>query len=261
MIISNHFFHLVNFSPWPILIAFNLINIGSRIVIIILNKELTPAVISIILVLIIKFQWWRDVIREALYEGIHSKIVKRGIRIGVISFIISELCFFVSFFWIYFYLSLRPDIAIGIVWPPTGIKSVNFIDIPLLNTLILLASGFFITWSHYSLIKNSAPELKISYTTAIVLGIYFFVIQIYEYYELSFDLRDRAFGRSFFILTGFHGFHVLVGILFISINFKRLLNNSFRMIYPIGFEYSIWYWHFVDVVWLFLYLFLYWWGI
>nr|YP_010999046.1 cytochrome c oxidase subunit III [Pealius mori]WPM91804.1 cytochrome c oxidase subunit III [Pealius mori]CAD5105721.1 cytochrome c oxidase subunit 3 [Pealius mori] len=260
MMMSNHFFHLVNFSPWPILMAFNLINVGSSIIIMILNKELIPVSIAVILVLMIKFQWWRDVVREALYEGAHSKMVKQGISMGVLSFIISELCFFVSFFWMYFYLSLSPDMVMGMVWPPAGITSVNFLDIPLLNTLILLASGFFITWSHYSLMKSSDSEMKISYVTAILLGIYFFIIQMYEYYELSFDLSDSAFGSSFFILTGFHGFHVVVGILFLSVNFKRLINNNFSMMYPMGFEYSIWYWHFVDVVWLFLYLFLYWWG-
>lgn len=261
MRIRNHFFHLVNYRPWPIIISLNLINLGSRVIIFIIIKTSVVLIISIFLIVTTKFQWWRDVVREALYEGHHSKIVKQGIRIGIVSFIVSELCFFVSFFWIYFYLRLRPDPAIGTHWPPIGVQSIRFIDIPLLNTIILLTSGFFITWSHYAIITNRKITFKVTYITSIILGIYFFFIQIYEYYELTFDFRDRAFRSSFFILTGFHGFHVIVGILFILVNFKRFRNLSFRIVSIKGFEYSVWYWHFVDVVWLFLYVSLYWWGI
>lgn len=261
MIIINHFFHLVNYRPWPIIAALNLTRLGIRVVILITQKIILPISISIILLILVKFQWWRDVIRERMYEGTHSPIVNRGIRIGVIFFIISELCFFVSFFWIYFYLRLRPDVTIGIIWPPQGTVPVDYLSIPLLNTLILLASGFFITLAHYRIITNKFFIIKTRYLIAIRLGIYFFIIQMYEYYELSFDIRDRAFGRSFFILTGFHGLHVFVGILFITVNYIRILNKNFSSILNLGFEYSAWYWHFVDVIWLFLYLFIYWWGI
>jgi len=210
---------------------------------------------------IICIQWWRDIIRESLYEGAHSFRVSRGLRLGVISFIISEFFFFVSFFWIYFYFRLSPDLRLGFSWPPMGVTVVNFIGVPFLNTLILLSSGFFITWSHYSLLLGRRSMINISYIFCLIMGVYFFVIQIYEYYELCFDFSDGVFGCSFFILTGFHGFHVIFGLIFLCLNYFRFLYSNFSFLRFYGLEYSIWYWHFVDLVWLFLYIFLYWWGI
>nr|AAS77044.1 cytochrome oxidase subunit III [Aleurochiton aceris] len=260
MMMNNHHFHLVSYSPWPFMMSLNLINLGISVIILIVLKIYSSLAVSVTLMLMMKFQWWRDVVREALYEGFHSISVKTGISMGVMTFIISELCFFVSFFWMYFYLSLSPDISLGSNWPPLGTQPVSYLNIPLLNTLILLSSGFFITWAHYSLMNNNYYMMKFNYTVSILMGVYFFIIQMYEYFEISFDFSDSSFSSSFFILTGFHGFHVIVGILFITINFLRFLNHTFSMISALGFEYSVWYWHFVDVVWLFLYVFLYWWG-
>nr|AAS77796.1 cytochrome oxidase subunit III [Siphoninus phillyreae] len=260
MMMSNHFFHLVEFSPWPIIMSFNLISLGSSIIIMIMYKKTMIMIMSVFMIIAVKFQWWRDIVREALYNGCHSKMVKQGISMGMLAFITSELCFFISFFWMYFYLSLSPDTSLSSTWPPKGIEPTNYLDIPLLNTLILLTSGFLITWSHYSMMINLPNIMKTTCMLTIIMGTYFFSIQMYEYYVITFDFSDSVFSSSFFILTGFHGFHVIVGILFIMVNFVRFKNFNFSISSTAGFDYSVWYWHFVDVIWLFLCMFLYWWS-
>lgn len=206
-------------------------------------------------------QWWRDVIRESLYEGTRSLKINYIIRSGMIFFIVSEIWLFISFFWMYFYYRLSPDIVIGSVWPPYKIIQIRFIDIPLLNTLILLMSGFFVTWAHYDLTINNFNNSKVTLVISITLGIYFISIQRYEYLNSNFRFNDSVFGNSFFILTGFHGLHVMIGLIFLITILTQLIKRKFRITSLYGFEYSIWYWHFVDIVWLCLYLSVYWWGI
>lgn len=212
------------------------------------------------LMLIMSFQWWRDVVYEGVYEGSHTCRITAGLDMGVVGFIISEICFFFSFFWIFFYFSLSPDFILGFTWPPLGVFSVRFLGVPFLNTLILLSSGFFITLSHLNLVSRFSAKFFYSYFFGLALGGYFLLVQFYEYYNLSYDFRDGRFGCAFYILTGFHGFHVLLGFVFLFINFIRFYIGHFSTFFVRGFDYSVWYWHFVDVVWLFLYLFVYWWG-
>nr|ALC75996.1 cytochrome c oxidase subunit III [Bemisia afer] len=259
MMMNNHYFHLVKTSPWPILSAVNLINMGIGLI-----KWITSSsffFFFLALSIFIMAQWWRDVIREPLYEGFRSTKINLTISLGMLFFIISEVWFFISFFWAYFYFSLSPDMSMGLMWPPYGISSFSYMDIPLLNTLILLISGFFVTWSHHSLISFNLNLAKMSLMLSMITGGYFLFIQSYEYTNSGFSFNDSVFGNSFFILTGFHGFHVIIGLLFISVSWFRLINKSFSPLSFYGFEYSIWYWHFVDLVWLFLYVFLYWWGV
>lgn len=216
--------------------------------------------ISIILILLIIYQWWRDIARERTYQGFHSFNVFKGIKLGIILFIISEIFFFISFFWRFFHLSLTQIIELGIKWPPIGIEVFNPFIIPLLNTIILLTSGISITWSHHRLLNNNYSQFFNRLLITIILGIYFSILQLFEYLEASFNISDSSYGSTFFIATGFHGLHVLIGTTFLIICFLRNLFIHFSSIHHFGFEAAAWYWHFVDIVWLFLYISIYWWG-
>jgi len=260
MTIYHHPFHLVNPSPWPILISFRIFN---NLIFAVrwfhkLNNSLI--LLSIPCTFLCIYIWWRDVIREATFSGSHTKIVYNGIRIGIILFIISEVLFFISFFWAYFHISLSPDLEIGQLWPPKGINPFNPYDIPLLNTIILISSGLTITWSHHAIININFKERFIRLSLTILLGIYFTIIQIIEYKGSSFTIADSVYGSTFFVATGFHGLHVLIGTLFLIVTLWRINQLHFSSTHHFGFEAAAWYWHFVDVVWLFLYLSIYWWG-
>lgn len=253
-----HSFHLVTVRPWPIIISFSLIN-NLIITIRWFNKFNYFYLLTFPCTLLCIFQWWRDVIRESTYQGFHTLDVYKGLRLGIILFIISEIFFFISFFWAYFHSSLSPTIEIGQLWPPYGIISFNPYDIPLINTIILISSGLTVTWSHHSIIIKNYKENIISLILTIILGVYFTTLQIFEYIESYFSIADSIYGSVFFIATGFHGLHVIIGTLFLSICLYRLIKLQFSSLHHFGFEAAIWYWHFVDVVWLFLYVSIYWW--
>lgn len=208
----------------------------------------------------ISWRWWRDIIRESTYEGKHTKEVITGLKMGIILFITSEVFFFISFFWAFFHSSLSPDIFIGQIWPCKGIKSFNPISIPLINTIILLRSGVTLTGAHHFLITGKKNRCDRLLLITITLGIYFSILQYIEYQEASFSIADSIYGSTFFIATGFHGIHVLIGTIFLLVCFLRRKTNHFSSYHHFGFEAAAWYWHFVDVVWLFLYIFIYWLG-
>lgn len=253
-----HPYHLVTVRPWPIIISFRLIN-NLIITINWFNKINYYYLITIPCTILCIYQWWRDVIRESTYQGLHTFYVYKGLRIGIILFITSEVLFFLSFFWAYFHSSLAPAIEIGQLWPPYGIIPFNPYDIPLINTIILISSGLSVTWSHHSIINSNLKERKKRLTITIILGFYFTILQIYEYYESPFSISDSIYGSTFFIATGFHGLHVIIGTLFLLICLIRIINLQFSPTHHFGFEAAAWYWHFVDVVWLFLYISIYWW--
>nr|YP_010528154.1 cytochrome c oxidase subunit III [Abia zhui]UXW64295.1 cytochrome c oxidase subunit III [Abia zhui] len=256
----NHPYHLVDYSPWPLL--------GSLSVMIMLMGSIkwfnyynnNLMLLGAILTLMIMFQWWRDVTRESTFQGLHTTSVTNGMRLGMILFIISEILFFVSFFWAFFHSSLGPTMEIGGIWPPKGIEPFNPMNIPLLNTMILISSGFTLTWSHHSIMNNNKNEAIKSLSITVFLGILFSILQGYEYLEAPFTIADSIYGSTFFMATGFHGLHVLIGSTFLLINLIRMNNNHFSTYHHFGFEAAAWYWHFVDVVWLFLYISIYWWG-
>ena len=212
------------------------------------------------LLLIVIIQWWRDIRREGAIQGLHTSIVELGLRWGIALFIISEIFFFLRFFWAFFHRRLSPNIEIGSVWPPFGIKVFNPFQVPLLNTVILLSSGIRVTWAHHSLLIGNYSQTKIGLIVTILLGVYFSILQILEYFEASFTFADRIYGSTFFIATGFHGLHVIIGTLFLIVILIRHMKWEFRKDHHFGFEAAAWYWHFVDVVWLFLYIIIYWWG-
>lgn len=256
----NHPYHLVTLRPWPILTSLRLINILMGRIIWFHEFNINLFTFSLLNLLMSLYQWWRDITRERTYQGFHTNKVSFLIRTGIILFIISEIFFFFSFFWAYFHTILSPNIEIGIIWPPLIILPFNPYDIPLLNTIILLSSGIRITWSHYKIINNKFIERILSLIITIILGLYFSYLQFMEYKESPFRIADSAYGSTFFIITGFHGLHVIIGTLFIISTLLRLIFKQFSSIHHFGFEASSWYWHFVDVIWLLVYISIYWWN-
>nr|UBN08978.1 cytochrome c oxidase subunit 3 [Panesthia tryoni tegminifera] len=257
---NNHPFHLVDKSPWPLTGA-----IGALITMTglikwfhLYNNHLI--LIGFMIMIMTMIQWWRDIVREGTYQGLHTKFVTKGLRWGMILFIISEVFFFISFFWAFFHSSLSPTIEIGSSWPPIGIQPFNPLQIPLLNTAILLSSGVTVTWAHHGLLENNYNQSFQGLFLTIILGTYFTVLQAYEYLEASFTIADSVYGSTFFMATGFHGLHVIIGTTFLLTCFLRHLFFHFSSDHHFGFEAAAWYWHFVDVVWLFLYISMYWWG-
>nr|AAS75447.1 cytochrome oxidase subunit III [Neomaskellia andropogonis] len=255
----NQMFHLVNLSPWPILSSLNLLNMSISFILSIIYSNPLIYLSWGILMINIMFQWWGDMTKENLFKGEHTFKVMSGFSMGMIMFILSEIMFFFSFFWMFFYLSLSPDVELMMKWPPLGISKISFLDLPLLNTIILLYSGFFVTWSHYSMMIGKMESFKFNLFMTLLMGVYFYMIQLYEYFQAPFDFSMSVFGSSFFILTGFHGFHVMVGIIFLLFNLIQYLNFKKSYMLFLSFEYPMWYWHFVDIIWLFLFLVLYWW--
>nr|WOR80646.1 cytochrome c oxidase subunit 3 [Luciola sp.] len=260
MLNKNHSYHLVEVSPWPILGAFGTMIMLTGAIKWFHLYETNLFFIGMLCTILVMYQWWRDTTRESTFQGLHTSNVVKGLKWGMILFITSEVLFFVSFFWSFFHSSLSPSIEIGMIWPPKGIIPFNPIQIPLLNTVILISSGITVTWAHHSIMENDYKQAIYSLTLTILLGIYFSILQAYEYMESPFTIADSVYGSSFFMATGFHGIHVMIGTTFLAVCLGRQILNHFSSTHHFGFEAAAWYWHFVDVVWLFLYISIYWWG-
>nr|AML26658.1 cytochrome c oxidase subunit III [Ptiliidae sp. BMNH 1274724] len=260
MTLKNHPYHLVDISPWPIMASLSVMSLMIGMIKWFHLYNMNLVIFSTISTFMIIYQWWRDISRESTFQGLHTYSVVMGMRWGMILFITSEIFFFISFFWAFFHSSLSPSIELGMIWPPLGITKFNPMQIPLLNTLILISSGISITWAHHSLMENNFNQMTQGLFITVILGIYFSILQAYEYKEASFSISDSVYGSSFFMATGFHGIHVLIGTTFLMICLYRHKQNHFSNLHHFGFEAAAWYWHFVDVVWLFLYISLYWWG-
>jgi cytochrome c oxidase subunit 3 len=257
--IRTHKFHIVDPSPWPILtaIALLIVTIGG---VLYMHSQFYGGyfvLFGLFNVVCLLSLWWRDIIRESTFQGHHTKKVQAGLKYGMILFIISEIMFFFSFFWAYFHAGLAPTIQIGCIWPPIGIKVFSPFEVPLLNTLILLLSGATITVVHYSVLLQERIRTFEAFVATILLAILFTCIQVYEYLNAGFAMSDGIYGSVFFMATGFHGFHVIIGSIFIIICMFRFINYHFSKEQHVGLEAAIWYWHFVDVVWLFLYISVY----
>nr|WAQ70097.1 cytochrome c oxidase subunit 3 [Rhizosolenia setigera] len=259
---TKHTWHLVDPSPWPLVAAIGAFTMTSGGVLYMHNYQGGGSILltGVLILLYVMFTWWRDIVREATFEEQHTFSVQRGMRLGMILFIVSEVMFFFAFFWAFFHSSLSPVFNIGSTWPPEAITVIPTFGIPLTNTFILLSSGATVTWSHHSIIIRSKKQTLISLLFTIVLAIIFTFFQVLEYIESPFSISDSVFGSCFFMTTGFHGFHVFIGTLFLIVSFIRIVLNHLTSTHHFGFEAAIWYWHFVDVVWLFLFLAVYWWG-
>nr|YP_010878965.1 cytochrome c oxidase subunit III [Batracomorphus extentus]WHE42617.1 cytochrome c oxidase subunit 3 [Batracomorphus extentus] len=257
---NNQKFHMVNNSPWPILTSFSLMSMTISSVMWMHKNNVYTMILSMIMIMLVSWQWWRDIIRESTFQGMHNKKIIKLMKWGMMMFILSEIMFFISFFWTFFHMSLSPSAEIGLNWPPMGIKPMKPMNIPLLNTVILMSSGVSITLAHNFILNKMFNKTIKSMTITILLGIYFSMIQLYEYMECSFSISDSVFGSTFFLMTGFHGIHVIVGTMFLLVSTIRMKSLHFSQSHMVGFEASAWYWHFVDVVWLMLYISVYWWG-
>nr|QDP18084.1 cytochrome c oxidase subunit 3 [Monistria discrepans] len=257
---SNQPFHLVDFSPWPISGAIGAMTLTSGLAKWFHLFDMNLLLMGMAILMLTMIQWWRDVIRESTYQGFHTNKVTIGLKWGMILFITSEVFFFISFFWAFFSSSITPTIELGMMWPPEGIYPFNPMQIPLLNTAILLASGITVTWAHHSLMENNHSQALQSLFFTVMLGLYFTTLQAYEYMEAPFTIADATYGSTFFMATGFHGIHVIIGTMFLLTCMNRHMMNQFSNKHHFGFEAAAWYWHFVDVVWLFLYISIYWWG-
>ena len=265
----NHDYHLVPLSPWPLVGSASafVMAVGA----ITWMKALSPLGMyvffaGLIGVLYTMFSWWTDVVHEAQH-GDHTRVVQISHRYGMILFIASEVMFFVAWFWAYFDIALYPHDtieyarmqAVGGTWPPKGVEPLDAWHFPLFNTLILLTSGTTITWAHHALLHSDRSAVKQGLILTIVLGVLFTCVQVWEYMHAPFPFAS-AMGSNFFMPTGFHGFHVLIGTIFLIVCVARVFVGQFTEKQHLGFEFAAWYWHFVDVVWLVLFACIYVWG-
>jgi cytochrome c oxidase subunit 3 len=257
-----HSFHLVDPSPWPIVAAFSALFLafGSVMWLHGYSGGCFLRNLGLLSLLLVMFCWWRDVIREGTIEGQHTLRVQRGLKIGMILFIVSEIMFFFSFFWAFFHSSVNPSIHIGGVWPPAYMTILDPWKIPLLNTFILLTSGASLTWAHYSIVAGEKYQATLSLVFTILLAFVFTSLQAFEYLTAPFNISDGIYGSVFYMTTGLHGLHVIAGTCFLVVCLFRLRLNHFTRETHVGFVTASWYWHFVDAVWLFLYATIYCWG-
>lgn len=257
-----HPYHMVSPSPWPILTSVSLLTLTTSGALSMHVFESIYIVFfsSLFLLIYSMSLWFRDVISEGTYLGHHTLAVQKGINIGVVLFIVSEVFFFLAIFWAFFHSGISPDVEIGSQWPPLGIQAINPFELPLLNTIILLSSGVTVTYAHHSLIEGNRSGALYGLLYTIILACIFTAFQGIEYTVSSFTISDGIFGSCFYFGTGFHGLHVIIGTIFLSVGIWRVLAYHLTDNHHLGLEAGILYWHFVDVVWLFLYIFIYYWG-
>lgn len=260
--VQKHPFHLVDPSPWPISTAFSALGFltGAVMYMHAYTGGFALFLFGFVLLVTCMGLWWRDVVREGTFQGHHTKAVQLGLRYGMLLFILSEVMFFFAFFWGFFHSSLSPAVQIGGIWPPKGIEPFNPWEVPLLNTVILLTSGATVTWAHHAIVAGERENAIEGLTYTVGLGILFTCLQALEYRQATFTIADGVYGSSFFMATGFHGLHVLIGTIFLFVCLQRQIRYHFTRQHHFGFEAAAWYWHFVDVVWLFLFVTIYWWG-
>ncbi|NQZ13534.1 MAG: cytochrome c oxidase subunit 3 [Alphaproteobacteria bacterium] len=270
-----HPYHLVNPSPWPLISAFAGMLLAVGAVLYMHEAKigefeigLKGVFLGIAAVLACMFFWWKDVIHETTVEKVHTPIVEIGMRYGMALFIASEVMFFVAFFWAFFDASLfagqenmfsRVEHTGG-HWPPTGIETIPAFDLPLMMTMILLLSGCAVTWAHHAVLEGHYDEMVKALGITVGLGVIFLCFQVYEYMHAHFGFTEGIYPSTFYMATGFHGFHVFVGTVFLAVCWIRAKKGHFTKEKHFGFEAAAWYWHFVDVVWLFLFVAVYWWG-
>ena len=271
---KHHDYHLVDPSPWPIIGAISALAITGGGVYWIRGGTSLIAIAGVIGIVYVMIAWWRDVINEAEHQGHHTKVVQLHLRYGMILFIASEVMFFVAWFWAYFDAALLAgdeqqymrDQLLGGHWPPVPTEDGRFKStfdpwhLPLLNTLILLTSGTTVTWAHHALLENDRKGLIQGLWLTVILGVAFTCVQAYEYTHAAFTYGGHIYGSTFFMATGFHGAHVIIGTIFLTVCLFRAYLGHFKPDHHFGFEAAAWYWHFVDVVWLFLFVFIYVWG-
>lgn len=253
-------YHIVNPSPWSLTGVLSTLLITSGFAIWFHFNSSTLPLIGLLTNTLTIYQWWGDTVQEGTFQGHHTPIAQKGLWYGRNLFILSEVFFFAGFFWALYHSSLAPIPKLGGCWPHTGINPLNPLEVPLLTTLVLLASGVSMTWAHHSLIEGNCKNKQQALAITILLGIYFTLLQPSEYYKTSFTISDGVYGWTFFIATGFHGPHGIIASTFLTVCLLRQFNFHVTSNHHFGFEAVAWYWYFVDVVWLFFYVSIYWWG-
>ena len=277
---KHHDYHLVDPSPWPfigsvgaLIMAFggvSLMRYASGDSFEMFGIDLAnPWIffIGLLIVLFTMYGWWADCIKES-HQGYHTPVVSLHLRYGMILFIASEVMFFVAWFWAFFDAAIFAGEAAQVArvehtggqWPPVGIEVLDPLHLPLYNTIILLLSGTTVTWAHHALLSGDRKGLVQGLVLTVALGVLFSFVQLYEYLHAPFAFRESIYGATFFMATGFHGFHVLVGTIFLIVCLARAVAGDFTPKKHFGFEAAAWYWHFVDVVWLFLFFSIYIWA-
>lgn len=257
-----HPFHLVSPSPWPVFSSVNLLTLTTSGVLTMHGFALVSNIFFCVLITLIysMFLWFRDIISEATYLGNHTLAVQRGLNMGVALFIVSEALFFLAIFWTFFHSALSPNVELGAQWPPMGIQAINPFELPLLNTVLLLSSGITVTYAHHSLIQGNRSGTLYGLLYTVILAILFTGFQAVEYSVSSYTISDGVYGSCFYFGTGFHGLHVIIGTIFLLVALWRTLAYHYTENHHLGLEAGILYWHFVDIVWLFLYISVYYWG-
>jgi len=292
----KHDYHLVDPSPWPVVgsIGAFVMMVGAvfwmhadytRFWGLPVNGTPWIFFVGLGIVLYTMLGWWRDVIKESVTLGNHTPVVKLHLRYGMLLFIASEVMFFVAWFWAFFNTAIfHADVSVA-SWPPAGIITLDPWHLPLLNTLILLTSGTTVTWAHHAIQTGDKKGAVQGLALTIILGICFSAVQAYEYIHAPFTFgfngglalepftqashaaltsgagnMGAIYGSNFFMATGFHGFHVIIGTIFLIVCLFRAMAGHFTPERHFGFEAAAWYWHFVDVVWLFLFACIYVWG-
>jgi len=246
-LVTKHSWHLVDPSPWPLVTALGAFTITFSLVLIMHSYKYGDQLIicGFLILLYSIYMWWRDIIREATLEEQHTFSVQRSLRLGMLLFIVSEIMFFFAFFWAFFHSSLSPTYNIGAIWPPEAIEIISSSGIPLTNTFFLLSSGITVTWAHHAIISRAKKHAIIALLWTLILAILFTGLQVFEYLEAPFTMADSIYGSCFYITTGFHGFHVIIGTCFLFVSFIRILFNHLTNSHHFGFEAGAWYWHFV----------------
>jgi len=247
-VVQLHPFHLVKSSPWPFSLSISLLLLAFSFLGSLSCLPFFFTCLASLYSFSVIILWQLDLIIESTYEGSHTIRVRSGLTIGWLLFLCSEVIFFFSFFWAYFHFALSPDPSIGGSWPPPGLDSLRAYSLPLLNTVLLLSSSCTVTWAHHSLTSNLYFSRLIALGFTILLAVSFLLLQLLEYYLCSFTLADSCFGSIFFLATGFHGFHVLLGSFFLFCSLVRLACGHFSSSRHLGLVFSVWYWHFVDVI-------------
>jgi cytochrome c oxidase subunit 3 len=289
MLFKRHNFHIVDESPWPFFISFSVLSLAIGFVGSLHNfkNSFELLLLGFIITLTIFILWCKDIISEGTFQGKHTSKVQRGLRIGFTLFIVSEIMLFLSFFWAFFHFSLAPAIEIGGIWPPVDIDLIYPYSVPLLNTIILVVSGGSLTWVHiiisnrksyqilnqilksFAILKKKNQKLFIQiykndfffpFIITLFLAVFFTILQGEEYLDAPFSINDSVFGSVFYMTTGLHGLHVIIGTIFITVGFVRFFLRHFTAKHHLGFETSAWYWHFVDVVWILLFILYYVWS-
>lgn len=272
----NHDYHIIPLSPLPIITSFALLVLAFALVLFMHEYHHADRllILSVAAVVACLYFWWRRVIIEGLKDKAHTKIVQQGLRLGMALFIASEVMFFFAFFFSYFASFFKavwfatPLYDFDLLhytdavrpWPPEGIKTFDPFDLPFLNTLILLLSGTTVTWAHHALLEGKNKQVVKALAYTVTLGVIFTICQAYEYSHAAFGFGDGNYASNFYLATGFHGLHVIIGTIFLAVCMVRAMRGTLTKENHLGFEFAAWYWHFVDVVWLFLFVSIYWWG-